>query len=146
MCVSFHFGLSHWKEYAAFINRSESFSTPQWFQAQLGKLNIIKAQGKGCTFLKKKKRGLESGRGRERRERRGEELATGADTLPCMFSTACLDSEHPQSGGWGRGRRRRAIGREGVVAAITEMHLRLARYAALCVGRSLSASCRLQAS
>lgn len=39
------------KEKAALTNRSESFSTPQWFQAQLGKLNIIKAQGKGCTFL-----------------------------------------------------------------------------------------------
>lgn len=93
MRVSFHFGLSHWKKYAAFINRSESFSTPQWFQAQLGKLNIIKAQGKGCTFLKKKKR--------ERAKESGaaEELTTGADTLPCMFSTACLDTEHPQSGG-----------------------------------------------
>lgn len=49
--LSFWFSLSQWKEKAALINRSESFSTPQWFQAQLGKLNIIKAQGKGCTFL-----------------------------------------------------------------------------------------------
>lgn len=51
LSVYFWFGLSQWKEKAALINRSESFSTPQWFQAQLGKLNIIKAQGKGCTFL-----------------------------------------------------------------------------------------------
>lgn len=103
--MSFHFGLSHWKEYAAFINRSESFSTPQWFQAQLGKLNIIKAQGKGCTFLKKKKRE----RARERESGAAKELATGADTLPCVFSKACLDTEHPQSGseegeGWERDR------------------------------------------
>lgn len=49
--VPFWFSLRQWKEKAALINRSESFSTPQWFQAQLGKLNIIKAQGKGCTFL-----------------------------------------------------------------------------------------------
>lgn len=50
LSVSFWFGLSVERK-AALINRSESFSTPQRFQAQLGKLNIIKAQGKGCTFL-----------------------------------------------------------------------------------------------
>lgn len=51
LALSFWFSLRQRKEKAALINRSESFSTPQWFQAQLGKLNIIKAQGKGCTFL-----------------------------------------------------------------------------------------------
>lgn len=54
-----------------------------------------------------------------------------------MLSTACLDTEHPQSGGWGRGERELEGGREG---GSRGSHYRdtsrvsTLRYATYCVG------------
>lgn len=141
--VSFHFGFSHWKKYAAFINRSESFSTPQWFQAQLGKLNIIKAQGKGCTFLKKKKRVRES-MGERERSGEGARYRSRHAAMHVQYSMPRHRASTERR--LGGGRAGREIGRQGLVAAITEIHLRLARYATFYVGTFLSTLWSLQAS